>query len=236
MPLGFAALTVLPVATVKTVNQNAFTANSVAAASSAGSIADSIGKANHTPTDIAALFSVEDLNNTEGKGNANSSAVSASFSINPFAELIGLANHTPTSVTAAFTLDAVALSVIASANFDASNIVAQLNASAIDFDAEANITTSSVVTPSVLAALESISGKANTDLFSVSAEIFINTEQPTAVTFPYELYKDDFDRFRTIYIVEYGNGLGDTVFVTKPENTTVFIAPQDRRKTVFIDR
>ena len=235
MPLGFVGLAVAPISYITTVNKNAFAADSVSASGNSGTLGFD-AKANNTPTSTSALFEVDDLDNVQGKGNANSSAVSASFSINPFAELIGIANHTPTSIPATFNLDAVAFSVIATANFDASDIVAQLNVSSIDFDAEANITTSSVVTPSALAALESISGKANTELFSLSAEIFINTEQPTAVTFPYELYKDEFDRLRTIYIVDYGNGLGDTVFVRKQENTTVFIAPQDRRKTVFIDR
>lgn len=236
MPLGFAALTVVPVSTITTVNKNAFTANSVAAASSAGSIANSSGKANHTPAATTATFGVDDLTSVRGEGIPSVlTSLPASITANTMAELIGEGNVTPPAVTASFVLDAVALSVIASANIDSNALVLNLTASNVDFDAEANITTGTVAAPASANALASIQGKANTSLFSVSAEIFINTEQPTAVTFPYELYKDQFDRLRTIYLVDYSGNLGDTVFIN-PENRTVFVSPQDRRKTVFITR
>lgn len=235
MPLGFVGLSVAPISYITTVNKSAYTSDSVAAVLNPGVLGYD-AKAVHTNPSVAAAFSVEDLPNNKGEGIPTTlTSLAADVDVNALEELIGEANHTPTAVTAAFTIDAVSLSIIAKANIDSAGVYAELFVSDLDFDAEANITTSSVVTPALLAELESVEGKANTTLFSVDADFFAEIGTPEAVTFPYELYKNDFDRTRTIYLVTYGGGLENTVHVTK-QNATVFINPQDRRKTVYIDK
>ena len=235
MPLGFVGLSVAPISYITTVNKSAYTSDSVSASINPGTLGYD-AKAVHTNPSVAAAFSVESLTDNEAQGIPTTlTSLDANLNVNALEELIGEANITPPSVTAAFTIDAVSLSIIAKANIDSAGVYAELFVSDLDFDAEANITTSSVVTPALAAELESVEGKANTELFSVQADFFTDIETPEAVTFPYELYKNDFDRTRTIYLVTYGGGLGSTVHVPK-QNATVFINPQDRRKTVYIDK
>ena len=152
----------------------------------------------------------------------------------------------------------VAVEYDAKGNTGVSNVFATTDISSVDFDAKANITTSSILLTGVTEDPAYIWGNSRVYPTSVLGKFKLKLGTPLDNSFPYANYADAYSPQRVLYIIE-NSGPGtetvyveaenftvtidpivtsatDTVFIAQ-ENFTVFIPPYTNSSTtIFIDR
>lgn len=177
-------------------------------------------KANKT---IAAVSSASSINSLgfDAEANVTPSATTASFTEGTLG-FVGLANITPSAATA--------VNTAGTAGFDAKAITPALSGlssvtgiSALDFDAKANITTSSInLATTVVDITPFLQVGVATELATLLARLDINLDPPANNLFDYDAVADDFSRTRTVYILpEGGYGLSKTVHIPQQDNPVI---------------
>lgn len=217
------------------------TPSAVISASSINTL-DFVAEANITPSAITASFAEGTLGFV-GLANKEVTATPASFTINNV-DFDAEANVTPSATTATTTLNnhtftltaaitpsaATAVNTAGTAGFDAKAITPALSGlssvtgiSALDFDAKANITTSSVnLATTVVDITPFLQVGVATELASLLARLSINLDPPANNLFDYDAVADDFSRTRTVYILpEDGYGLSKTVHIPQQDNPVI---------------
>jgi len=175
-------------------------------------------KANKTIASVFSSFTVNSVD-FDAEANVTSNAVTASFTEGTLS-FVGLANITPSSVTA--------LTNAGTAGFDAKGITPSLSGlssvtsiSALDFDAEANITTGSFNLLTTLVDITTfLEVDAATELTSLLANFNLNLDAPADNLFNYDAVADNYNISRTVFILSESFGLGNTVHIP-PENFTI---------------
>jgi len=108
--------------------------------------------------------------------------------------------------------------------------VSVTNVTSVDFDAESNITTGSVIA-SVSADTLAYDAKAVLQLSSILANLYRNLDDPVAVIFPYQDFADNYSTGRTLFVSAYEGSA--TVHIAE-EDYTVYIQEQQGSNTVYI--
>lgn len=116
----------------------------------------------------------------------------------------------------------VAIDYDAKANIISSSVFASSSISDFDTEAKANISIVSVPTSFGISTFNDVKGQATASFNSVYATLSENLDDPTAVRFDFTPYADSYDRNRTLYLVSYD------------ENRTVQINPENR--IVYIEK
>lgn len=190
-------------------------------------------KAFVTVGSTSAATTVNDLADADAQATANLSTTAAYLSIfitDVDAYKIGKAFMFPVGASTA----ANAPDYDAKANIVSTSVSSNTAISTIDFDAEANITTSSVSLSGVVEEPAYIWGTAKVYPQSLVARIRYNLDAPLPNNFPYEDHIDDYNPSRVLYVSAYVDAGTSTVYIQE-ENNTLFIAPySDVAETVFI--
>jgi hypothetical protein len=195
-----------------------------------------------TPTGTSSQVLATDLADVDAKANTSVAGTQATGQVEDFLDVYGKASVVPSTVSAFLTIyignfadeDAQARAFIPPA-------VSAASVSVVDFDAKANITTSSAAASLVGEALTPY-GKAIVSFDSVFATLFRNLEDPVAVRFPYQDYADQYAKGRVLFVTAYDKDFtahiaeqDNTVYINRPQGSnTVHIAEQDN--TVYIDK
>lgn len=171
-------------------------------------------------TATTASFTINSVD-FDAEANVTPSATTASFTEGTLG-FVGLANITPSAATAVTTAG--------TAGFDAKGITPALSGlssvtgiSALDFDAKANITTSSVnLATTVVDITPFLQVGVSVELATLLARLNINLDPPANNLFDYDAVADDFSRTRTVYILpEGGYGLSKTVHIPQQDNPVI---------------
>ncbi len=157
----------------------------------------------------------------DAEANVTPSATTASFTEGTLG-FVGIANITPSA--------AIGVTIAGTAGFDAKGnppvlggLSSTTSISALDFDAKANITTSSInLATTVVDITAFLQVGVAIELATLLANLNLNLDTPANNLFDYDAVAGDFSRTRTVYILpEGGYGLSKTVHVPQQDNPTI---------------
>lgn len=201
---------------------------SVIATFLASDFADVDAKAHTTISTISSVITASDID-FDAKAYITKGSVSASVQANEFSDVDAKANVTPSSVTAAFALD---IDYNAKANTSIDSISSFVATTDLSASAKARSFISGVTMLFDIAEFTDEDAQAEAFPLGVSAIISASLADPIAVRFPYELYANQYDRGRTVYLVSYGSN--NTVVYVTPESYTVYIEKLSGSNTIHI--
>jgi len=177
-------------------------------------------KANKTITAVSSTFTTGSLG-FDAEANVTPSATTASFTEGTLS-FVGIANITPSA--------AIGVTIAGTAGFDAKGnppvlggLSSTTSISALDFDAKANITTSSInLATTVVDITAFLQVGVAIELATLLANLNLNLDTPANNLFDYDAVAGDFSRTRTVYILpEGGYGLSKTIYIPQQDNPTI---------------